>query len=85
MLLEESARVVLVWDTAWDQWRPQKQIRQWLARLRGDQAAAASRALREHGDARHFTELADDHRADARIRRAARSAGVTGEPPREDS
>jgi hypothetical protein len=71
-LLEEAAGIVLAWDTAWDQWEPQKQIRNWLGRLRGDQAAAAARALREHGDPRHFTELADDRRADERIRRAAR-------------
>jgi hypothetical protein len=83
-LLEEAVGVVLAWDTAWDQLEPQKQIRHGLARLRGDQAAAAARALREHADARHFTELADDRRADERIRRAARPAGMTREPPRED-
>jgi hypothetical protein len=71
-LLEEAVATVLAWDAAWDQWEPQRQVRDWLARLRGDQAAAAARALREHGDVRHFTELADDHRADERIRRAAR-------------
>src|ERR1019366_4053185 len=74
-LLEEAGRAVLTWDAAWDQWTPQRQVNQWLARLRGDQAAAAARALREHHDAaRHFAELADDHRVDERIRRAVRPA-----------
>jgi len=43
-----------------------------VARLRNDQAAAAARALREHGDTRHFSELADDRYADERIRRVVR-------------
>ncbi len=74
-LLEEATNAVLTWDAAWNQWTPQKQIRQWLAQLRGDQAAAAARALREHREAaRHFAELADDRRTDKRIRRAVRSA-----------
>src|ERR1019366_1572848 len=61
-LLEEAGRAVLTWDAAWDQWTPQRQVNQWLARLRGDQAAAAARALREHHHAaRPFAELADDH------------------------
>ena len=65
---------MLIWDAAWDQWTPQTKIRRWLTTLRGDQAAAAARAIREHGMARHFAELADDHRADERIRRAVRPA-----------
>lgn len=74
-LLEEVANAVLTWDAAWDQWTPRKQIRHWLVQLRGDQAAAAARALREHPEAaRHFAKLADDRRADERIRRAVRSA-----------
>lgn len=73
-LLEETASVMLTWDASWNQWTPQRMIRQWLARLRDDQAAAVARALREHGEARHFAELADDRRADERIRRAVRPA-----------
>jgi hypothetical protein len=72
-LLEEATSALLAWDAAWDQWTPQRQIRQWLVQLRGDQAAAAARALREHADAaRHFAELAADRRVDVRIRRAVR-------------
>lgn len=74
-LLEDAANAMLTWDAARDQWTPQNQIKQWLARLRGDQAAAAARAFREHRDAaRHFAELADNRRADERIRRAVRPA-----------
>ena len=73
-LLEEAAGAVLIWDAVWDQWNPQKEIKRWLAQLRGDQAAATARAIREHGVARHFAELADDRRADERIRRAVRPA-----------
>jgi hypothetical protein len=73
-LLEEAIGAVLTWDASWDQWTPQRSIRQWLARLRNDQAAAAARALIEHGDIRHFSELADDRHADERIRRAVRPA-----------
>jgi hypothetical protein len=74
-LLEAAVHATLTWDAAWDQWTPQIQIRQWLAQLRGDQAAAAARALREHPDAaRHFAELAGNRGADERLRRAARPA-----------
>jgi hypothetical protein len=73
-LLEEAANAVLTWDAVWDQWTPQTEIRQWLAKLRGDQAAAVARVIREHGMATHFAELADDRRADERIRRAVRPA-----------
>jgi len=72
-LLQEAAGAALTWDVVWDQWTPQFQIKSWLAQLTGDQAAAVARALREHADAaRHFAELADDRRADERIRRAVR-------------
>jgi hypothetical protein len=73
-LLEEAISVALTWDASWDQWTPQRLIRQWMARLRNDQAAAAARALREHAEIRHFSELADDRQADERIRRAVRPA-----------
>lgn len=73
-LLEEATRAVLTWDAAWDQWEPQRMIRRWLAQLRGDQAAAAARALREHGDPAHFAELAGERHVDERIRRAVRPA-----------
>jgi hypothetical protein len=73
-LLEEAAGAALIWDAAWDQWTTQGDIRHWLARLRGDQGAAAARAIREHGKASHFADLADDRRADERIRRAVRPA-----------
>jgi len=73
-LLEEAIGAALTWDASWDQWTPQRSIRLWLARLRNDQAAAAARALREHGDIMHFSELANDRHADERIRRAVRPA-----------
>ena len=71
-LLEEALRATLAWDAYWDQWTPRDLIRRWLGRLRDDYAAAAAQALREHGDVSHFRELADDRRADERIRRAVR-------------
>lgn len=71
-LLEEALRTTLAWDAYWDQWTPRDLIRRWLGRLRDDHAAAAAHALREHGDASHFRELADDRNADERIRRAVR-------------
>jgi Protein kinase domain len=73
-LLEQATGAALTWDASWDQWTPQKLIRRWLAGLRNDQAAAAARALREHGNIRHFSELADDRHTDERIRRAVRPA-----------
>ena len=71
-LLEEALRAVLAWDAHWDRWTPQKVIRKWLAGLRNDHAAAAARALRDHGEAAHFSELAEDRSADERLRRAVR-------------
>ena len=83
-LLEEAVGAAMIWDAAWDQWNPQKDIRLWLARLRGDRAAAAARAIREHGMPSHFAELADDRRADERIRRAVRPApSPSPDPPGE--
>jgi len=74
-LLHEAASAVLTWDASWDQWTPQNQIRSWLARLRGDEAAVVARALRDHPDAaRHFAEIAGNRHADERIRRAVRPA-----------
>ena len=73
-LLEEAAGAALIWDAAWDQGTPQAEIRHWLARLRRDQAAAAARAIREHANASHFAQLADDSSTDERIRRAVRPA-----------
>lgn len=74
-LLHEAADAVLTWDASWDRWTPQRQIRSWLPRLRDDEAAVVARALRDHQDAaRHFAEVADDRRADERIRRAVRPA-----------
>ena len=52
-------------------------IRGWMARLRDDKAAAAARALREHGEVTHFAELADDRRVDERIRRAVCPLGAS--------
>jgi Protein kinase domain/Translation initiation factor IF-2, N-terminal region len=75
-LFEEAASAVLTWDGAWDQREPQRLIRQWLAQLSGDQAAAAAHALRDHAaSARHFAGLADDRLVDERIRRAVHDAG----------
>ena len=74
-LLHQAADAVLTWDAGWDQWTPQNQIRSWLARLRGDEAAVVARALRDHQDAaQHFAEVADNRHADERIRRAVRPA-----------
>ena len=73
-LLEEAVTAVLTWDASWDQREPQRMIRQWLAGLRGDQAAAVAHGLREYGEVGHFAELADHHSVDARIRRAIRQA-----------
>jgi serine/threonine protein kinase len=69
-LLEETISTVFTWDRNRGQIR--KLIMQWLAGLRGDQAAAAASALREHDTSGHFAELADDRHVDARIRHAAR-------------
>lgn len=71
-LLEEALGAVLSWDAHWDQWTPQRAIRKWLASLRNDQAASAARALRDRGEAAHFSEFAEDRNADERLRRAAR-------------
>lgn len=72
-LLEEAAQALLAWDARWDQWTPQRNIKAWLATLRGDQAAVVAGVLRRNPDAaRHFAELNEDRRVDERIRRAVR-------------
>jgi hypothetical protein len=72
-LLEEAAQALLAWDARWDQWTPQRDIRAWMAALRGEAAAVVARMLRRNPDAaRHFAELNDDRHVDERIRRAVR-------------
>ncbi|MDV7220515.1 serine/threonine protein kinase [Streptomyces prunicolor] len=80
-LLEECCNGAFSWDALWDQWRPQDEIRPWLRTLRGDAAASAAGALREHPNcARHFSSMANDVHVDHRIRSAV-SDKVAPHPP----
>jgi hypothetical protein len=73
-LLEDAADVMCIWDAAWNQWHPQKQIRPWLEALRGEAAAAVASVLRQHPEsASHFSELAENRTVDPRIRQAVRN------------
>ncbi|MFF1739448.1 AbiJ-related protein [Streptomyces mirabilis] len=73
-LLEDATDVMCIWDAAWDQWRPQKEIRSWLESLRGEAAVAVASVLRQHeGSARHFSGLAENRTVDPRIRQAVRN------------
>lgn len=73
-VLEEALEALFAWDERWDQRAPQPAIRAWLRGLRGDMAHIAAAALRRHPDAAaHFREVADDGRADVRIRAAVRA------------
>ncbi|MGW1446743.1 protein kinase domain-containing protein [Micromonospora sp. NPDC002411] len=68
-LLEEAVDSLLLWDSRWDQRRPQNQIKQWLGELVGYPARVVADVLRRHPDsARHFREIADDRQVDVRIR-----------------
>ncbi|HEX9969403.1 MAG TPA: hypothetical protein VGB03_04625, partial [Acidimicrobiales bacterium] len=74
-LLDEAADALFAWDSHWDQWGPQADIRTWLGTLSGDVARVVAGALRRHPDARgHFSEVADDFGADVLIRAAVRQA-----------
>ena len=74
-LFETSADTLFEWDAAWNRFRAQDSIRPWLARLRGEAARTAARALRGNPRAAgHFAELVDDGRADQRVVAAIEAA-----------
>ena len=73
-VLEEASEALFAWDARWDQWAPQAAIEAWLRSLRGDAARIVAAALRHHPDSGpHFHQIADDPRADVRIRAIVRS------------
>jgi serine/threonine protein kinase len=74
-LLEEAVTAMFAWDGSWDQWPPQGPIRHWLRSLRGSAAGVVAQVLLEEpNSARHFSEVANDARADGRVRDAIRRA-----------
>ena len=64
--LMESALVTLfVWDEHWDQWDPQKDVKDWIRTLRGEAAGTVASVLRDYSDTiRHLSELANETRVD---------------------
>ncbi|MGW1365004.1 AbiJ-related protein [Streptomyces chartreusis] len=76
-LLEEAAHTMCTWDGAWDQWNAQDRISAWLRSLTDEAASVMAAVLREHPEsAQHFSHVAEDRTADARIRQAVRTSAA---------
>ncbi|GHJ36041.1 protein kinase [Streptomyces sp. TS71-3] len=79
-LLDDAARRMFIWDTAWDQWNAQDQIAPWLRSLSGKAANLVAAVLHDHpGSARHFSGLSQDGTVDPWVRQAIRAAVQTGQ------
>lgn len=76
-LLEEAAHTMCTWDGAWDQWSARDKIIPWLRTVKSEAASVMAAVLREHPEsAQHFSHIADDRTADARIRQAIRTSAA---------
>ncbi|MEV0529945.1 serine/threonine-protein kinase [Streptomyces sp. NPDC050439] len=74
-LLDAAAQGMCIWDGAFDQWKPQDSINDWLRRLSGPAASAVASVLREHpSSARHFWELESERGVDTGLRSVIRAA-----------
>jgi serine/threonine protein kinase len=69
-LYESAVEALFAWDAEWDQWSVQKVIVGWMRGLTGESARIVARALRTHGDVRHFAQVDRPRELDSAIRAA---------------